>query len=84
MKSLILVAAYSSVTLASGRVVPTIISSGPVMCQIWTNPSNAPAGLICLNEVFSRASNGEVGCEPRQLVLPYLRGGISLLTSKGK
>ena len=84
MKSLILVAAYSSVAVASGRVVRTIIASDPVVCHIWTNPSNASAGLICLNKRFGHVSSGEAGCEPRQLVLPYTRYGISLLTSKGK
>jgi len=49
MNSLILVAAYSSVALASGRVVWTIIAFDPVVCDIWTNPINASAGFICLN-----------------------------------
>ena len=84
MKSLILVAAYSSVAFASGRVVRTIIASDPVVCHIWTNPNNAAAGLICLNEGFGHASYREAGREPRQLVLPNRWDGISLLTSQGK
>lgn len=65
MKSLIFVAAYSSVALSPGRVVRTIIASDPVVCHVWTNPINAAAGLICLNEDFDHVSSGEAGCEPR-------------------
>ena len=84
MKSLIFVAAYSSVTLVSGRVIQIIIASGAAMCQIWTSPGNATAGLICLNEGFGRASYCKTGCESRLLVLLFLCSGASLPTGKGK